>query len=533
MLVLVSAPLLEFLLLGPFEVRRDGVALDLGGPRRAALLALLALSPGRPVGVDRLVNDIWGEDPPRTAAHRLQVLASEARKLLPTGAIVHRPAGYVLEVLPDSVDVFEFERELSDGRAALARGQHARAATVLSDALARWRGAALADLAGLDFAEAAARRLEELRTAARELELEARLAGGQASQVIPLLFDLVRDQPLHERRSALLMRALAADGRRAEALAVYAEIRRRLDDELGIQPGPELLDTHRTLVRSETATPRTADPARPGAVIAVGRDADSLAAAVAGGEPVAAASGRELIVICLVHRDASERPDLHTASALARQAATASGVRARSAAFVTHDLAHDVGAFAEEHDASVVILGAGDIVAPARFSSATAALLDQVTAHVAFAFGDTRRPGAGVAALFGGSEHDWAALELAALIARATQTPLRLVGAVTDGGDASRLLARASLAVQYVVDIEVEQALVHPTATELLSAAGERRLLLGVSDRWRSEGLGALRMSLATAAPGGLIVRRGTRPGLLAPADAGTRFSWSIAVTDV
>jgi DNA-binding SARP family transcriptional activator len=528
--VLVSPGLLEFRLLGPFEVRRDGVVLDLGGPRRAAFLAALAMSPGRVVTADRLVNDIWGEQPPRTAGHGLQVLASETRKLLPPGTVSHRPSGYVLDVPPDAVDVYVFEHLLSGGGGGGARGDHTRAVGLLADALALWRGEMLADLAGLDFAESAARRAGELRTVAQELQLEARLAQGDAAGVVPVLRDLARSEPLREKLHALLMQALAADGRRAEALTVYAEIRRRLDEELGIAPGAELRDIHRSVVSDPADDePQPAPPGavRSGSVMAIGYDTETLAAVVSTAAPAAAASGRELLVACVIPRDGHEVPDLDRASADARGAA---GAGVRSAAFTIRDPAADIGAFADEHDADLVVLPAESLT-PGPFPPALADLLRRITADVALVAGSPQPASTGVAALFGGGEHDWAAIELAALIARAGGTSLRLIGAATADRDASRLVAGASLAVQHVVGIVVEQVLASPGAPAILQAAAARTLVLGVSDRWRSQGLGDVRLALADAPPGAVIVRRGARPGLLAPAEARTRFTWSIAAS--
>ena len=154
-----------------------------------------------------------------------------------------------------------------------------------------------------------------------------------------------------------------------------------------------------------------------------------------------------------------------------------------------------------------------------------------VTADVALLIGDPPAPHPPYAALFGGSEHDWAAAELAALLTRAAGASLRIIGTFTEGDDASRLIARVGLAVQRAVGVPVEPVLVEPTTTGLLSSLAGTTPIIGLSERWQSQGLGWLRHRLTQTTRGTLLSRRGLRPGLLATPKSSTRFAWSVAST--
>jgi hypothetical protein len=154
-----------------------------------------------------------------------------------------------------------------------------------------------------------------------------------------------------------------------------------------------------------------------------------------------------------------------------------------------------------------------------------------VTADVALLIGDPPAPRPPYAVLFGGSEHDWAAAELAALLTRATGAGLRIIGTFTGEDDASRVIARVGLAVQRAVGVPVEPVLVEPTTTGLVTALAGTTPIIGLSERWQSQGLGSLRHQLAQTMPGTLVSRRGLRPGLLAPPTFSTRFAWSVAST--
>ena len=264
----------RFAILGPVEARSSaGDQVPVGGPRPRSLLALLLLEAGHDISTGRLIDELYGEAPPGDAANALQAQVSRLRRKLGDQARIEtRPAGYRLAIDPDRVDVHRFTRLTRDGRAALDDGDPGRAAKLLHEALDLWRGPALADVRDAPFAEAQAARLDELRTTAIENRAEASLALGDARAVIPELTDLAAAHPLRERVRVLLMRALAADGRHAEALTVFDDARRTLADELGADPSPELAAAHLALLRTEPAPP---PPAIPGQLTSfVGRDAE-------------------------------------------------------------------------------------------------------------------------------------------------------------------------------------------------------------------------------------------------------------------
>ena len=150
--------MLRFRVLGPFQVENDGYPLVLGSARRRALLALLTLNAGRVVGVERLVDALWGESPPRTAVHVLHVYVSDLRRSLPDEVLVTAPPGYLLRVPTGAVDLADFERLVSRGRDALSAGDPAGAVVALNEALALWRGPVLEDLAGEGFVQVEASR---------------------------------------------------------------------------------------------------------------------------------------------------------------------------------------------------------------------------------------------------------------------------------------------------------------------------------------------------------------------------------------
>ncbi|WP_066935268.1 AfsR/SARP family transcriptional regulator [Streptomyces sp. NBRC 110611] len=225
--------------------RADGTPVALGGARLRALLAALALRPGRALSPDVLIADVWGMDPPADAAGALQALVSRLRRALGHPAVTSVDGGYRLCAEPDAVDLHRFERLTSDGERALDAADPARAAELLDEALALWRGPALADLpdAGAEAARAESRRLD-----AQRLRLAADLALGRAERALPALRALCQDHPLDEPLQALRLRALRAAGRTAEALAAYEEIRTGLADRLGADPGPELRALHAELL---------------------------------------------------------------------------------------------------------------------------------------------------------------------------------------------------------------------------------------------------------------------------------------------
>ena len=258
-------------LLGPVRAQADdGTPIDLGGARLRMLLARLALDPGRVVGADTLIDDLWGAEPPADGANALQSLVSRLRRALRgAGAITSGSGGYALEA---DVDAHRFEELAARGRRELAAGRHREAAAVLRDALALWRGDALADVLDGSFAQAPVARLEDLRIAAVEDRFEAELALGRHAEVLADLDAAGKAHPLRERLASLRMSALAMSGRQADALAVYDRIRSTLAEELGVDPSAELRGTHLAVLRGEVAPPR-AEPALPARLTSfVGRE---------------------------------------------------------------------------------------------------------------------------------------------------------------------------------------------------------------------------------------------------------------------
>jgi predicted ATPase/DNA-binding SARP family transcriptional activator len=241
-------------LLGPLQVRDEtGRPVHVGGRQLRVLLTLLALNAGRVVPAGSLAGEIWPDDPPGNPGNALQTLVSRLRgELRQAGigdVIESHPAGYRLAVPPEAVDVMAFEALAARGRRALAGGDAGEAARVLRDALLAWRGEPLADAAGCDFANAAAAKLTELHSSALADRLEADLALGEGASLVGELRVLLSADPLAERPRALLMRALYAAGRQAEALAAYHEGRELLADQLGVDPSAQLEQVYLGILR--------------------------------------------------------------------------------------------------------------------------------------------------------------------------------------------------------------------------------------------------------------------------------------------
>jgi DNA-binding SARP family transcriptional activator len=239
---------LDFRILGPLEVVNESVPLALGGQKQRALLAVLLLSGREVVSTDRLVDDLWGEEPPRTATTAVQNLISQLRKVLPPDVLVTRSPGYSLQIEAEQLDLGRFERLLAEARAAADAASRAR---LLRDALSLWRGPALADCGFEPFAQAAIRRLEELRLEALEARIDADLELGLGAELVGEVEALVAQNPLRERLRGELMLALYRAGRQAEALQAYHDARRALVDELGIEPSPTLQQLYRSMLRQE------------------------------------------------------------------------------------------------------------------------------------------------------------------------------------------------------------------------------------------------------------------------------------------
>ena len=239
-------------LLGPLEVRSSSGGeppggsepLALGGTRQRALIAVLALHLGQVLSKDRLVDELWGERPPATAVHTVEVFVSRLRRALgPAGGCLRtRPPGYALELDPEDIDATRCERLYQRARSALIAGNAESAVVQLREAEELWRGPPLVEFSYEPFAQAAIARLEELRVSCREELIEAQLALGHHAEVIPDLEAFIREHPFRERPYGQLMLALYRCGRQSDALETYQHARRTLIDELGVEPGPALRD---------------------------------------------------------------------------------------------------------------------------------------------------------------------------------------------------------------------------------------------------------------------------------------------------
>jgi predicted ATPase/DNA-binding SARP family transcriptional activator len=251
---------LDVRLLGPLEARRDGTLVALGGGRQRALLAYLCLHANEVVSRERLVDALWGDEPPATAPNALQVAVHALRRALGAERIVTQGSGYRLLLAPGELDLDRFERLVGE---AAAGG--ASAAGRLAEALALWRGPALADLADAPFAPAEAARLEELRLAALERRVDADLADGRHADVVAELERLVVAHPYRERLTSQLVLALYRSGRQAHALDALRRTRTRLLDDLGVDPGAELQELERAVLRQDDAlgSPPLAGAPRP------------------------------------------------------------------------------------------------------------------------------------------------------------------------------------------------------------------------------------------------------------------------------
>ncbi len=483
---------MELRILGPFEVVDGGRAVDLGGGRQRALLALLALRGGEALSVDRIVDELWEEKPPETARKIVQVYVSTLRKALGETAIATLGGGYALRLPRGTVDLERFEDLLDGAR----RAEPAAAAAQLREALALWRGPPLADFAYDSFAQGEIGRLEDVRLAAVEEWAEAELAAGGGDGLVPELERLVRAHPLRERLRARLMLALYRAGRQVDALESYREGRLLLAEELGLEPGEALQQLEGAILRHDPSLqPAAAAPARPERSILLAPSGDpdallALAEPLARGEPP-----RELIVARIVGAEALTAETLQLRELRERLANR--GVVARGAAFTSASPGADLARLASEQDVDLLVLAAG----PDALTGA-GEVLDAAPCDVALVLA---APTAGpVLVPFGAAEHDWAALELGAWFARATGAELRLLGTFAgDGRDASRLLADASLLLQRTAGIAAEPLLAEPGRESIAELArGAGLLVAGLSERWRQEGLGETRTELAATASG-------------------------------
>ncbi len=260
---------MEFRILGPLEVSKDGRRVEIGGQKQRILLAALLLHANEVVSPDRLIDELWGETPPPTAAKTLQAHVSRLRRSLNgdedpaahlRGPLETRGPGYVLKVEPGQLDADSFQRLLEDARRSLAEGEPHAATDKVERALALWRGPALADFAYESFAQAEIARLDELRLSAQEERIEADLTLGLHRELVGELEQLVDRHPLRERLRAQLMLALYRSDRQAEALQVYQQGRQVLAEELGLEPSQTLQRLERQILEHDPALAAPAPP---------------------------------------------------------------------------------------------------------------------------------------------------------------------------------------------------------------------------------------------------------------------------------
>ena len=515
---------MEFRILGPLEVWQEGRPAQIGGAKEREVLALLLLHAGEPVSVDRLIDELWGESPPPTARKSLQVRVAGLRRAIRGDVLLTRGDAYLVRLEPNQLDLQRFEQLLSDGTEALAAGDPSAALATLNQALGLWRGPALADFTYESFAEEAIARLEELRVHALELRTEAQLALGLHARVIAELEELVVEHPFRERLRAQLMLALYRDSRQAEALDVYRRTREVLVEELGLEPGPALQHLEQAILRQDESLDGPL-PVPERSILVAPQEARRFAELVALGEPLARRPRRELILARLV----AEGADVAASDSLGsehRKALLGRGVSARSVTFSSAAPGDDLVRLAIEQDVDLLLVDGS----PGLDDPVLDAVLARAPCDVAVYVGrrEPLRDGP-VLVLFAGGDHDWSAVELGAWLAAGQGAHLRLAGPAEGvERDASRVLASASLAVQRVLGIAAEPMLLAPDATDVLAAA-EEAAVVGLPELWQRVGLGRVRSALAAdAGPPALLVRRGLRPGGLAPRQSLTRFTWTL-----
>jgi len=340
------------------------------------------------------------------------------------------------------------------------------------------------------------------------------------------------------------MLALYRSGRQAEALSVYRETRSLLVDELGIEPGPALRELEKAILRQDpelssraqsSGVTGAARPPRQRAIVVVTGEEDRLDDLLAVAEPLAVEPARELILARFLNDD-SGLTAANASLAVHRATLAEHGVFARVAAYTTVEPGSDAVLLATQYDADLLLVAAPrSVLESGRLDGDLADMLEHAPCDVAVLAGGVNALGGPIVTPFGGVDHDWSAIEIAAWLARSLGTTLRLVGTEADPAlgkrDASRLLARASLLVQQVVGIVTEPVLVRAGDEGVLEAARDARLLvIGLSDRWRTEGIGASRLAVALGAEAPtLFVRSGLRPSGVAPNETLTRFTWTLA----
>jgi DNA-binding SARP family transcriptional activator len=279
----------NLLILGPLEVRVEGVLVPLGGAKPRAMLATLLLHSNQVVSAGRLTDALWADQPPPSAAANIKTYASQLRKALGSGLgsrLETRPPGYLFRVEPGELDLLTFETLAADGRSALARGDVDLAARQLGDALSPWRGEVCADITLGPELDVARSRLDEHRMTVTEDCLQARLHRGEHREVLPQLRGLVTEHPLRERLWEYLMIALSSCGLQADALAAYTACRAAFVRELGLEPSPQLQKLQAAILANDTQGPDKREPPLPAGIFQNGRQ--DVTAPAAAPEPVLA-----------------------------------------------------------------------------------------------------------------------------------------------------------------------------------------------------------------------------------------------------
>jgi len=356
----------QFGILGPVAASYRGATVRIKGVKPRAVLGMLLLAPNHVVGVDALIDGLWGDEPPATAAAALQVHVAKLRQTLAAAAktqsdaapIDTEPPGYVVRVEADALDLARFEELVRRGRAEAERGKPSECSALLRRALELWRGPALADLAGEPFALAAVPRLEEARFAALGDRIDADLARGAPAEVVGELRELAASNPLRERFWEQLMVALYRCGRQADALAAFQTARSVLLDELGIGPGARLRELEVAVLDQSPALDWTPPDA--------GRAADGGVASTAFGDE--AAMRRARLEIGTTHVDIVGRATIgrHPANVVVLDDTKVSrdhaAIRATADGFVINDLRSTNGTFVNGARVDEQPLADGDVI---------------------------------------------------------------------------------------------------------------------------------------------------------------------------
>ena len=508
--------MIEFRILGQFAVLRDHRPLSIQGAKERAALAILLLNAGQVVSADHMIDALWESEAPATARNSLHVRIAALRKALGSDRIETRSPGYVVHVQPGELDLERFEHLILRGR-----GEDLR------EALALWSGSPLADFARERWATSAIARLEEMRLLALERLADIDLELGRHAELVGQLEAELVDHPFRERLRAQLMLALYRSGRQADALAAYRSGRAAMVEQLGIEPYPAMQELERAILRQDPAL----DLGQPGAVersiLVAAFDGTRLEGLGEIAETLAHRSHRTLILTRPIAAD-GDLGDATAALQAQSERLVAAGTATRVAAFRSGSPGRDVARFAAEQDVDLVLV---DGSAALLDDPAVSDLLDAAPCDVAIVSAGKPRDGT-VLVPFIGADHDWSAVELGAWLASARDGRLTLVGPTDDQRDSSRLLASASIAVQRALGVTVLPIVIPPDADDLVEVANDAGLVaVGLSDRWRTEGLGPVRSALATrAVPPVILVHRGLRPGGLTPPDGLSRFTWSIRI---